>query len=147
MKELFVAPFLFFALVGAETALAKPVVHSPKGVAIGGYDPVAYFEKKGEQLGKAEHASQHEKATWYFVSAANKAAFDKEPGKYAPQYGGWCAYAMSRGDKAKIDPKAWTIHDGKLYLNYSLDIMKKWRKNMANYINNADGHWPKAKFK
>jgi hypothetical protein len=73
--------------------------------------------------------------------------FSKSPEKYAPQYGGYCAYGMSEGHKAPTDPNAWTIVNGKLYLNYSLDVKQKWNKNQMERIDQADKNWPQLKDK
>ena len=90
------------------------------GVAIEGTDPVAYF-KEGQPV-EGDSAFQHEwmGATWYFANAENRDLFAAEPEKYAAQYGGYCAWAVSQGYTAKIDPQAWAVVDDRLYLNYSL---------------------------
>ena len=82
-------------------------------------------------------------ARWLFSSAENRNAFKAEPVKFAPQYGGYCAYAVSNNQTAKIDPLAWKIVDGKLYLNYDQKIQKRWEKEQAERIKNADAHWAK----
>lgn len=125
-------------------SLAKDPVYQKNGVAIKGYDPVAYFTEKAPVKGKAEFSFSYQDATWHFSSAANLAAFKSDPAKYAPQYGGYCAYAVAKGSTAKIDPKAWKIVDGKLYLNYSSSIQKKWEKDVPGYIKKADANWPKV---
>jgi YHS domain-containing protein len=115
-----------------------------KGIAVGGYDPVAYFTDGKPQTGKAEFTHVHEGATWRFVTAANRDAFAADPAKYAPQYGGYCAWAVSQGYTAKGDPNAWKIVGGKLYLNYNKDVQKNWEQNTAKNITLANGHWPKV---
>ncbi|CAM2006941.1 YHS domain-containing (seleno)protein [Acanthopleuribacter pedis] len=130
---------LFFS--GALLAV-EPVNQTFFGVAIKGYDPVAYFTESKPVKGSKEHKLEWNGATWYFAGAENKSAFEKEPEKYAPQYGGYCAYAVSQNATAGIDPDAWKILDGKLYLNYNAKIQKKWEKDIPGYIKLADEHWP-----
>ena len=82
-------------------------------------------------------------ATWYFSTQTHKDLFEGDPEKYAPQYGGYCAYAVSQGITADIDPQAWKIVDGKLYLNLDKGIQEIWEKDMAGYITKANTNWPK----
>lgn len=111
-------------------------------LAIEGYDPVAYFTENKPVEGSKKHQTQWMNANWRFSSAANLALFKENPEKYAPQYGGYCAYAVSQNSVAGIKPELFTIHDGKLYLNYNLSINKKWRQNRDQYIIDANRHWP-----
>jgi YHS domain-containing protein len=106
-------------------------------VAIRGYDPVAYFTESKPVKGLKEFSYEFEGATWLFASEDNRKAFQSDPGKYIPQYGGHCAYGMSRGYKAKTEPDAWTIVDGKLYLN--------WSEKQNEYIQKANTQWPTVK--
>jgi YHS domain-containing protein len=110
--------------------------------AVSGYDPVAYFKAGAPVEGKKAFEHTYKGVTWRFSSADNLAAFKADPGKYAPQYGGYCAWAVSQGYTAKADPKAWRIVDGKLYLNYNLDIQKKWEKDIPGLIAKANVNWP-----
>ena len=112
------------------------------GVAIKGADPVAYFELGRPVEGKAEHAVRWNGAEWRFANAEHKALFEADPERYAPQYGGFCAFAAANGQKAKIEPEAWSIVDGKLYLNYDLPIRKRWEANRDDFIQAADEKWP-----
>jgi len=112
-------------------------------VAIAGADPVAYFTEGRFVEGDEVHALEWQGATWHFASAANRDAFRAEPERYAPQYGGYCAYAVAHGDTASIDPEAWAIVDGKLYLNYSRSIQKNWQVDRAAFIERADANWPR----
>lgn len=130
---------LFSSLADA----AKPEVYSPLfGGAIGGYDPVAYFTQETATKGKNAHSLEYKEATWYFDSAENKAAFEQNPEKYAPQYGGYCAYAVSQGNLVSTDPEMWSIVDNKLYLNYSKEVKEIWEKDIPGYILKADAEWP-----
>ncbi len=113
------------------------------GLAIEGYDAVAYFENGEPQKGSKKHVAEWNGATWRFATAAHRELFEAQPEKYAPQYGGYCAYAVSQGKTAGIDPDSWTILDGKLYLNYNKKIQTKWEADTPGYIRSADLAWPK----
>lgn len=113
-----------------------------KGVAVGGYDPVAYFTDHKPVPGRGDILYSWKGVTWRFASEANRAAFEGSPEKYAPQYGGYCAYAVSQGGVAKGDPTVWTIIGGKLYLNLSPAVQTLWAKDEAGYIKAADKNWP-----
>lgn len=112
-------------------------------IAIRGYDPVAYFREGGPRLGKAEFSVSHAGAIWHFASAENKAAFEAQPARYLPAYGGFCAYGTSRGYLVKIEPEAWSIVDGRLYLNYDLGVRKTWAGKPKTYISRANANWPR----
>lgn len=111
-------------------------------VAIKGYDTVAYFTENKAVKGNADLSAEYNGATWYFSSSQHLDAFIKNPEKYAPQYGGYCAYAVSRNTTASIKPHLFNIHKGKLYLNYSKGVQKRWLKNVDAGIEKADTHWP-----
>ncbi len=112
------------------------------GAAIEGVDPVAYFAE-GRPV-KGDRAFEHAwmGATWRFASQANRDAFAADPARFAPQYGGYCAWAVSQGYTATIDPEAWRIVDGKLYLNYSKGVQAKWVKDIPGNIQKANANWP-----
>ena len=110
--------------------------------AIYGYDTVAYFTEGKAVKGNKKITHEWRGALWHFANEEHKALFVGNPEKYAPQYGGYCAYAMSDGRLVGIDEDAFTIIDGKLYLNYSMSVMKEWRSNMEQFIKEADGHYP-----
>lgn len=134
-----VAPLLA-APTGA--VAAEPHVFSSGGLAIRGYDPVAYFTQSKPVRGSADHTAEWSGATWRFASAENKAAFEAAPGRYAPQFGGYCAWAVSRGYTASTEPDAWRIVDGKLYLNYSLGVRRTWSKDIPGNIAKGNRNWP-----
>lgn len=148
MRNLF-AP-LFAALIGVALIAAVPAQAADKvfqsflGTAINGYDPVAYFTEGKPVEGSSDHALEWNEAEWHFASAENLETFKADPAKYAPQYGGYCAYAVSEGYTAKTEPDAWKIVDGKLYLNYNKDVQEKWAQDISGRIANADKHWPKV---
>lgn len=136
---------LGIASVGVGThAMAKEAINTLglKGVAIKGYDPVAYFVAGGPRKGKKEFSVTHAGAEWRFESAENKAAFEADPAKYVPAYGGFCAYGVAQGYLVKIEPDAWAIRDGKLYLNYDRGVQRKWNKKPDAYIQTANNKWP-----
>lgn len=121
---------------------ATPDVFSDGGVAIRGADPVAFFTDGAPVIGDAAHSLMWRGTTWHFASADNRATFEADPEAYAPQYGGYCAFAMSKGYIATSVPEAWTVHEGKLYLNYSVNVRDIWTKDIPGNIALADGHWP-----
>jgi YHS domain-containing protein len=110
--------------------------------AIKGYDTVAYFTESKPVKGKPQFSIEYNQATWLFSSQLNLDIFNANPEKYAPQYGGYCAYAVSQGSTAPIKPELFTIHNGKLYLNYNESINQKWSKNKDGFIVDADENWP-----
>lgn len=130
------------ALLARPAFAMKPKVYTVDGVAIGGTDPVAYFTQDKPITGMAEHSSEWNGAVWHFASAENKATFDADPEAYAPKYGGYCAYAVSKGYTASTDPEAWTIYEDRLYLNYSKRVRSTWSKDIPGNIEKADSNWP-----
>lgn len=113
------------------------------GLAIQGYDPVAYVTENAAVEGDAGITADYNGATYQFASAANRDAFVANPAKYAPQYGGFCAYAVSQGYTAPIDPQAFSVVDDKLYLNYSKGVRSRWSKDIPGNIAKGDSNWPK----
>jgi YHS domain len=113
-----------------------------KGIAVGGYDPVAYFTDGKPVAGSKDITLDHEGAVWRFASAANRDAFKADPARYAPQYGGYCAWAVSQNYTAKGDPDAWTISNGKLYLNYDRSVRSTWAKDITGNVTKGDANWP-----
>lgn len=111
-------------------------------VAVSGYDPVAYFTEGKPVKGDAKFEITHEGAKWRFASAANRDRFVADPKRYAPQYGGYCAWAVSQGSTASADPMQWKIVNDKLYLNYNADVQKKWETDIPGLIRQADRNWP-----
>ena len=133
------------ARAAAQTDTPRPVntLGSAEGLAIRGYDPVAYFREGGPRQGKPEFSVRHGGATWRFASAEHKALFEADPERYLPAYGGFCAYGTSRGYLVKIEPEAWSIVDGRLYLNYDLGVRETWTRRTKTYIARAEGNWPR----
>ena len=129
------------------TQLRKAQFNLDNGIAINGYDPVAYFKKGSAVKGKNELAVFDQGVTYYFSSVENKEEFKKNPSNYEPQYGGWCAYAMGKdGSKVEVDPGTFKIIDGKLYLYYNKffnNTLKSWSKDEVNLKSKADVNWKK----
>lgn len=111
-------------------------------LAVGGYDPVAYFTDGKPVKGDARFETSYQGVQWRFASAENRDRFVAAPQRYAPQYGGYCAWAVSEGKTASGDPMFWKIVDQKLYLNYDADVQKKWEKDIPGHIRKADQNWP-----
>ena len=134
-----------FAMPFAAPAHAdkKPVYTGVfSNTAVGGHDPVAYFTDGKPVEGKKEFAAEYMGAEYRFASAENLETFRADPAKYAPQYGGYCAWAVSQGYTAKGDPEHWKIVDGKLYLNYNKKIQERWELDIPSHIVTADTNWP-----
>jgi YHS domain-containing protein len=143
MKTIFSS--LFFILFFSLGAFAqKAEVFSNAAGALRGYDPVAYFKEGRAVAGNKEFTHTWNGADWRFSSLKNKEDFIDSPEKFAPQYGGYCAYGMSQGYKAPTDPDAWTIVDGKLYLNYNKEVQQTWNKSQQAFIEQADKNWPEV---
>ena len=113
------------------------------GLAIDGYDPVAYFADGKPVEGSKKHEHVWNGAKWRFASASNRDLFAKSPERYAPQYGGYCAFGVSRGYAVGIDREAWKIVAGKLYLNYNREVQTEWSKDIPGHVEKADANWPK----
>lgn len=135
--------FLTFFLFQANSVFAiDPVFNNFWGQAIRGYDSVAYFKEGKPVEGKKQFQHEWKGAKWLFSSQQNRDEFAKDPNRYAPQYGGYCAWAVSQGYTASIDPEAWSIRDGKLYLNYSKKVQETWNKDIPGHIQRANQNWP-----
>lgn len=135
-------------LILATPFLARPAmaasseIFAVDGLAIRGADPVAFFDGDGPQSAATDHRLMWMGAIWQFATPDNMARFEADPAAYAPQYGGYCAYAMSKGAIATSVPEAWTVHEGKLYLNYSVNVRSIWSQDIPGNIALADTHWP-----
>lgn len=125
----------------------KSPVFIADGKAIKGYDPVAFFMESKPVMGQDSLMLQWNGAAWYFASRKNLEAFKMDPGHYAPQYGGYCAYGTAQGHKAPTQVETWTILDGKLYFNYNQKVKEVWSKDRPGMIKKADQNWPMIKDK
>jgi YHS domain-containing protein len=132
-----------FALLTASAALAAPANFTGgTGAGASGYDVVAYFTQSKAVAGKPGITAKYNGVTWRFSSEANKALFVASPGKYAPKFGGYCAWAVAHGVTAPGSPQAWSIVGGRLYLNINKSIRGKWKADAANQIKNGNKNWP-----
>ena len=137
-----IAAFFMGGLSACATTGGGGKFYADDGPAIDGYDPVAYFTEQDAVPGDASHSHSWRGVNWHFSSAANRDLFAADPEAYAPQYGGYCAYAASNNSIAPTDPQAWTVHEGKLYLNYSKHVRKRWLEDVPGHIQRADTNWP-----
>jgi YHS domain-containing protein len=133
---LILAGFLF-----SLEAESNDTIFNTQDVAIHGFDPVAYFTQQQPVPGSPEIIYAWMGSTWQFDSEANRDLFIRAPERYAPQYGGYCAYAMAKGSRAPTNAFAWSIIDDKLYLNFSTSVRSLWRPNAKSYIHSADRIW------
>ena len=138
MQRLLIALAL---LLAPATGNAQAINTNRAGLAVGGYDPVAYFVAGSAEIGSPDVTASHDGATYRFVNNTNRDRFVADPAKYLPAYGGYCAYGVANGYKVKVDPDAFTIVDGTLYLNYDKGVMKKWRADIPAYVAKADANW------
>ncbi len=143
----FAALALFAAgvLLSSAAVAIEPIEQSWRGVAIDGTDPVGYFRDGRAVAGSKDFEFAWNGATWRFASAEHRDAFRAAPDRFAPQYGGYCAWAVGHGYTASTDPEAWSIVGGKLYLNYSRDVQAMWEPGKAQWIERADAQWPKLR--
>lgn len=141
-RLLVIAFLLPVFLLSALPAMAGGKVYAESGIAIDGYDPVAYFTDNQPVAGDQSVSAEWNGATWRFANAENREMFLADPDKYAPQYGGYCAWAVSQGYTAPTVPDAWKIVEGKLYLNYSKSVQSRWNKDIPGHISAGDANWP-----
>lgn len=139
------------ALAATPAILAAPAAYADKApvytgnfsnVAVQGHDPVAYFTAGEPVKGSKDFRTTYMGAEFRFASAENLAAFEADPAAYAPQYGGYCAWAVAQGALAKGDADHWAIVDGKLYLNYNKKVQNDWNEDREGFITTADQNWP-----
>lgn len=113
-----------------------------RGVALQGYDPVSFFTAGAPVKGRPALSVRHGRATYHFSTEENRAAFEAEPSRYTPQFGGFCAWAVSRGYTAKVEIDTWQVVDGRLILNYNSGVKQKFNEDQAGNLRRADGNWP-----
>lgn len=141
------AVFVVVAGIITSNLLPQPLETQPvfvaDGVAIGGTDPVAYFTEERAVAGSQAHSAQWNGATWWFVSVDNRDQFTANPEMFAPQYGGFCAWAVAeKGELYSTQPENWRIVDRKLYLNYNDDVQELWLQDVPGFIAKGDQAWP-----
>ncbi len=136
-----IGSFLATPFLAPQLLAETPVVFSQHGLALGGSDPVAYFRKGKVVAGHAGLTVMWRGAVWCFESLASRDAFERNPRAFAPQYGGYCAMALTQGVLAPSDPEAWAIHEDRLYLNHSMAARERWLSDPATHIRMADQNW------
>jgi len=141
MKLTNLLTLLCACLFSALTWAAGPQNLDANGVAVKGYDAVAYFSENKPVKGKAEFSAKVDGATYLFSSAANRDKFVADPAKYQPQYGGYCAYGVAQGYKPDVDPNAFSVVDGKLFLNLSPVVTKRWEQDIPGHIKSGNEKW------
>lgn len=142
LKGIVASIAISLATIGGSFADALNVDSS--GLAVQGYDVVAYFTQDSAVKGDKTHTFVHDGGTYHFSSAENLSAFAADPAKYIPAYGGYCAYGVAQGSRVPIEPDKFTIVSGKLYLNYNAPVQSTWEKDIPGYISTADKNWPKV---
>lgn len=146
LKNSLIATALAFGTLSALPAFAADEVNiaakgQTAGLAVQGYDVISYRNNDAPLLGSAEFTAEYEGATYRFVSQDNLDTFNADPARFAPAYGGFCAYGVSKGKKFEIDPTAYKIVDDVLYLNFNKSVQKKWAKKSDQYITKAETNW------
>jgi YHS domain-containing protein len=144
-RSILTATFAAIAMLSAGAASAREsevYTGTFSSLAVGGYDPVAYFAMGKPVQGATQFSTEYKGATWRFASQQNLDAFKANPTAYAPQYGGYCAWAVSQGYTASGDPRYWRVVNGKLYLNYDASVQATWEKDIPGFIAKADRNWP-----
>jgi YHS domain-containing protein len=142
-KHLFTVAIILVSVIGAHAQKAE--VYAPKGNAINGYDPVAFFTMSKPVMGADDYTCMYKDVKWKFSSKENRDAFQANPEHYAPQYGGYCAYGTAEGHKAPTEIETWSVVNDKLYFNYNGKVKEMWVKDQQSYIMKADKKWPEIK--
>lgn len=145
VAKTFLAVVALLVTVIATPVFGQDYTHSTPGIS--GYDPVAYFTGGRPQRGSGYHVADHQGITYAFASEENKEIFEANPERYAPAYGGWCAFGVAVGKKFVADPEVWKIVDGRLYLNLDRDIQSKWKKDIPGYIKTGNQNWTEIRDK
>lgn len=134
-----------FSLAACSASAQQSEVFQKDGAAINGYDPVAFFTEQKPIKGSLQYTTEWNNAMWLFSTPANRDSFARAPHKYAPQYGGYCAYGMADGHKAPTETGTWAIIKGKLYFNYNQKVKEIWNKNTEKFIQQANTNWETVK--
>jgi len=141
MKQLLTIAIIFLSSVAGVRTQKSPV-YAPHGIALDGYDPVAFFTHGKPVKGSSIYSFKWMNTTWQFADKTDLESFEKAPEKYAPQYGGYCAYGAAKGVKASVEADTWTIMDGKLYFNYDRKVKDLWNQDRTKFIDLANKQWP-----
>lgn len=146
MKKLilFILLLFSFTLISSSTIWAKDLIYTSffSSSALSGFDPVAYFTQNKPVKGNKKFVFKYKGAKWYFSTAENLEKFKSNSDKFAPQYGGYCAWAVAQGNTAEGNPNHWTVYNDKLYLNYDETIQNKWLNKIEHFVSDADKNWP-----
>jgi YHS domain-containing protein len=144
ISNIFIATLLLASAVAiAEQPTTKRYLNVDRhGLALQGYDPVAYFTDKKPVEGDKHISSTYQGATYYFSTGQHKQVFDADPAKYEPQFGGFCAYAVSQNSTASIGPEFWSIIDGRLFLQHNQKAVNLWNQDIPGHLKDADKNWP-----
>ncbi len=138
-RSLLALPLLGFASARAEPAVRH--VNHAGGLALRGYDPMAWHLDRRPRRGEARFALTWEGVAWRFASAAHRDRFAADPAAFTPHFGGFCAFGVAQGYKVDIDPEAWQIVAGRLYLNYSREVHRRWARDIPGHLAAAEAHW------
>jgi len=141
LRGLAAAAALALGAAGAAVAGAGDKDLGDDGLALEGYDPVAYFTEGEPTRGSADYTATYEGATYRFANAEHLAAFEADPETYVPAYGGYCAFGLAMGQKVGSDPEVWEVVDGQLYLNVNQDVQERWEANIPGFVATADHNW------
>ncbi len=144
LRRYFLA-ILFWFVIGLPTFAQESKIFNTNGIAVNGADVVGYFTEGRAIAGDESFSTQWNGAKWLFSSAQNLAMFEANPDRYAPQYGGYCAFGVAMNKKFDTDPEAWKVVDNKLYLNLDKSVQKRWLEDTAGYITSADSNWTNIK--
>lgn len=150
MRTFLTVPMVGFAamMLWTAAAFASPQANTdPTGVVLHGYDPVAYFTDGKPVAGDEQFSAEYDGGKYLFSTAANRDSFVANPAKYAPQYGGFCAFGVSVGKKFDVDPASFKIVDGKLYLNLNPQVLKKWSMDTMGYLQKSESNWSRIRDK
>jgi YHS domain-containing protein len=140
-RALLALPALLLGASARATTFPRGLNHAG-GVMLPGYDTVAWHLQRRPRRGSAAFRAEWGGVAWHFASAAHRDRFLAAPEAFAPRYGGFCAFGVARGYKVDIDPEAWHIQDGVLYLNYDRGVQRQWMRDIPAFIARADAHWP-----
>ena len=138
MKRITLALTAYFLLISPVTAGPQYLIN---GLALDGYDPVAYFEQGEAVKGSPEYSYQWNNATWHFSSARNRSLFGRTPERFAPAYDGHCAYGTALDGKVPGDPLVWTIYEGRLYVNITPRVQGWWEKDIPKFLGKSEVNW------
>jgi YHS domain-containing protein len=151
MKKLNILAVVFLLFLGVAVS-SGPAARAESGTetataGVGGYDPVAYFSQSEAVRGSGRYTAEYQGVTYLFSSEANKNAFEKDPTRYLPAFGGYCAYGVAKGKKFWADPTVWEVVNGRLYLNLDRSVQQKWDEDKPGYITQAVSNWGSIKDK